>query len=61
MKVTFETTPKEVELIQSLLSRLVNEVKGQPAALSKWGLTQVDLGRLERFRDALRTAPLTEE
>ncbi|GAB3331710.1 hypothetical protein GCM10027299_37610 [Larkinella ripae] len=60
MKLVVETTPKEVELIQTALTRLVNELKGQPNALTKWGLTQVDLGRIERFRDALHATPLTE-
>ncbi|MFC5411712.1 hypothetical protein ACFPMF_20485 [Larkinella bovis] len=61
MKIAFETTPKEVEIVQLTLSKLVNELKGNPEALAKWGLTQVDLGRIERFRDTIRAAPLTEE
>ena len=60
MKVTVETTQKEVEIVQMALTRLVNELKGKPDVLAKWGLNQIDLGRIERFRDTLRTAPLTE-
>jgi hypothetical protein len=60
MKLTIETTQKEVEVIQSALTRLVNELKGHPDQLTKWGINQIDLGRIERFRDNLRTAPLTE-
>ncbi|GAB3272162.1 hypothetical protein GCM10027347_43690 [Larkinella harenae] len=61
MKITFETTPKEVEIVQAVLTRLVNELKGRPDALAKWEINQVDLGRIERFRDALQVTPLTEE
>ncbi|RCR65846.1 hypothetical protein DUE52_29700 [Larkinella punicea] len=60
MKVTIETTPKEIEVIQTTLTRLVNELKGKPDVLAKWGLNQIDLGRIERFRDTIRTAPLAE-
>ncbi|GAB3919753.1 hypothetical protein [Larkinella terrae] len=61
MKINFETTQKEVEIVQVALTRLVNELKGKPDVLAKWGLNQIDLGRIERFRDAIRTAPLNEE
>ncbi|GAB3904059.1 hypothetical protein GCM10028803_33450 [Larkinella knui] len=60
MKLTIETTQKEVDVVQTALTRLVNELKGKPDALAKWGINQIDLGRIERFRDTIRTAPLTE-
>ncbi|MGV3560341.1 hypothetical protein [Larkinella arboricola] len=60
MKVTIETTQKEFEVVNVVLTRLVNELKGQPDALEKWGLNQIDLGRIERFRDTLRSAPVSE-
>lgn len=60
MKLTLETTQKEVEVIQTALTRLVNELKGKPDMLTKWGINQIDLGRIERFRDTIRSAPLTE-
>ncbi|RAJ94429.1 hypothetical protein LX87_04316 [Larkinella arboricola] len=60
MKVTIETTQKEFEVVNVVLTRLVNELKGQPDALEKWRLNQIDLGRIERFRDTLRSAPVSE-
>ncbi|RRB06398.1 hypothetical protein [Larkinella rosea] len=60
MKLTLETTQKEVEIVQTAQTRLVNELKGKPDVLAKWGINQIDLGRIERFRDTLRSAPLTE-
>lgn len=60
MKLTVETTQKELEVVNATLTRLINELKGQPSTLAKWGLNQIDLGRIERFRDGLRSAPVSE-
>ncbi|MFD1140380.1 hypothetical protein ACFQ4C_04640 [Larkinella insperata] len=60
MKLTVETTQKELEVVNTTLTRLINELKGQPVTLERWGLNQIDLGRIERFRDALRSAPVSE-
>ncbi|MGA0558996.1 hypothetical protein ACO2Q8_20230 [Larkinella sp. VNQ87] len=60
MKLILETNQKEVDTVKLALTKFINEAKNQPATLQKWGLNQVDLARIERFRDTLNVAPLTE-
>ena len=60
MNLILETTQKEVEIVKVVLTKLINESKSHPDVLQKWDMNPVDLARLERFRDTLRAAPLTE-